>query len=254
MTRVADQDGCAPVDFYSTTNHETHIRRGGQVAAGRRSAHGRRHRRRRRPGVVPQAARHQEGRRRRLRRRRHPRRARRSRIATRHGFAFMTQRGVVGAARRGGGRPRRRDDAGASGPTAGGSRSSPARSSSTPAARRIWRSLIRGGYVQVLLSGNALAVHDIEVAMFGTSLGVNLETGRAVEGGHHHHMRAINAVRRAGGIRQAVEQGIVTSGIMYECQKQRHRVRPRRQHPRRWSAAGDDDGSGRGAGSLRRVV
>jgi lysine-ketoglutarate reductase/saccharopine dehydrogenase-like protein (TIGR00300 family) len=77
--------------------------------------------------------------------------------------------------------------------------------------------LVRTGYVQALLSGNALAVHDIEHAMFGTSLGVNLETGRAVEGGHHHHMRAINAVRRAGGIRQAIEQGVLTSGIMYEC-------------------------------------
>jgi lysine-ketoglutarate reductase/saccharopine dehydrogenase-like protein (TIGR00300 family) len=79
--------------------------------------------------------------------------------------------------------------------------------------------LIRAGFVQVLLSGNALAVHDIELAMFGTSLGVNLETGRAVEGGHHHHMRAINAVRRAGGLRQAVDQGIVTSGVLYECQR-----------------------------------
>jgi lysine-ketoglutarate reductase/saccharopine dehydrogenase-like protein (TIGR00300 family) len=80
-------------------------------------------------------------------------------------------------------------------------------------------SLIRSGYVQVLLSGNALAVHDIEFAMFGTSLGVNLETGRSVEGGHHHHMRAINAVRRAGGFSQAVEQDIVKSGIMYECHR-----------------------------------
>ena len=74
--------------------------------------------------------------------------------------------------------------------------------------------LIRGGYMQVLLSGNALAVHDIEFAMFGTSLGVNLETGRVVEGGHHHHMRAISTIRRAGGISQAVEQGLLRSGIM----------------------------------------
>jgi lysine-ketoglutarate reductase/saccharopine dehydrogenase-like protein (TIGR00300 family) len=80
-------------------------------------------------------------------------------------------------------------------------------------------SLIRSGYVQVLLSGNALAVHDIEFAMFGTSLGVNLETGRSVEGGHHHHMRAINAVRRAGSFSKAVDQGIVKSGILYECQR-----------------------------------
>jgi lysine-ketoglutarate reductase/saccharopine dehydrogenase-like protein (TIGR00300 family) len=55
--------------------------------------------------------------------------------------------------------------------------------------------------------------------MFGTSLGVHLETGLAVEGGHHHHMRAINAVRRAGGLRQAVDQGLIKSGIMFECLK-----------------------------------
>src|SRR5262249_3341583 len=80
--------------------------------------------------------------------------------------------------------------------------------------------LIPSGYVQVLLSGTELAVHDIEFAMFGTSLGVNLETGRAVEGGHHHHMRAINAIRRAGGIRQAIDQGVLRSGIMFECLRQ----------------------------------
>jgi lysine-ketoglutarate reductase/saccharopine dehydrogenase-like protein (TIGR00300 family) len=77
--------------------------------------------------------------------------------------------------------------------------------------------LIRRGFVDVLLAGNALAVHDIESALFGTSLGVNLETGVAVEGGHRHHMRAINAIRRAGGIAAAVESGILPSGIMYEC-------------------------------------
>jgi lysine-ketoglutarate reductase/saccharopine dehydrogenase-like protein (TIGR00300 family) len=77
--------------------------------------------------------------------------------------------------------------------------------------------LIRRGFVDVLLAGNALAVHDIEGALFGTSLGVNLETGVAVEGGHRHHMRAINAIRRAGGIAAAVKAGILTSGVMFEC-------------------------------------
>jgi arginine dihydrolase len=77
--------------------------------------------------------------------------------------------------------------------------------------------LIRRAFVDVLLAGNALAVHDIEGALFGTSLGVNLETGVAVEGGHRHHMRAINAIRRAGGIAAAVESGILQSGVMYEC-------------------------------------
>jgi lysine-ketoglutarate reductase/saccharopine dehydrogenase-like protein (TIGR00300 family) len=77
--------------------------------------------------------------------------------------------------------------------------------------------LIRRGFVDVLLSGNAIAAHDVELALFGTSLGVDLEAGTPVPGGHRHHMRAINAVNRAGGIRQAVEAGVITSGIMYEC-------------------------------------
>jgi lysine-ketoglutarate reductase/saccharopine dehydrogenase-like protein (TIGR00300 family) len=77
--------------------------------------------------------------------------------------------------------------------------------------------LIRGGYVDLLLAGNALAVHDVENALFGTSLGVDLETGKAIHGGHRHHMRAINTICRAGGLKQAVEQGVLTSGIMYEC-------------------------------------
>jgi lysine-ketoglutarate reductase/saccharopine dehydrogenase-like protein (TIGR00300 family) len=77
--------------------------------------------------------------------------------------------------------------------------------------------LIRQGYVDVLLAGNALAVHDAEQALFGTSLGVDLEAGIPVQGGHRHHMRAINAVNRAGGIRGAVDSGVLTSGVMFEC-------------------------------------
>lgn len=77
--------------------------------------------------------------------------------------------------------------------------------------------LIRGGYVDVLFAGNALATHDIEQALFGTSLGVYLDQGGLAETGHEHHLRAINRIRRAGGIRQAVESGALTSGIMYEC-------------------------------------
>jgi lysine-ketoglutarate reductase/saccharopine dehydrogenase-like protein (TIGR00300 family) len=71
--------------------------------------------------------------------------------------------------------------------------------------------------VDVLLSGNALAVHDVEAALYGTSLGVALETGVAVEGGHRHHMHAINAIRRAGGLREAVRSGLLRSGVMFEC-------------------------------------
>jgi lysine-ketoglutarate reductase/saccharopine dehydrogenase-like protein (TIGR00300 family) len=77
--------------------------------------------------------------------------------------------------------------------------------------------LVRLGYVQVLLSGNALAVHDIEVALSGTSLGIDLSTGNPVEHGHRNHMRAINTVRRAGGIGRAVETGVLTRGIMHAC-------------------------------------
>ncbi len=77
--------------------------------------------------------------------------------------------------------------------------------------------LIRHGYVQALLTGNALPVHDIESSLYGTSLGVDLARGVGVHGGHQHHLRAINTVRRAGGIREAVAQGLITSGVMYEC-------------------------------------
>jgi len=77
--------------------------------------------------------------------------------------------------------------------------------------------LIRNGYVQTLFAGNALAAHDIEQAMFGTSLGVHLQSGDIIEAGHEHHLRAINRVRRLGGIRKAVEAEQLRSGIMFEC-------------------------------------
>ena len=77
--------------------------------------------------------------------------------------------------------------------------------------------LIHRGYVDALLSGNALAVHDIEVALSGTSLGIDLSSGHPVEHGHRNHMRAINAIRRAGGIGAAVASGVLTTGIMHAC-------------------------------------
>jgi len=77
--------------------------------------------------------------------------------------------------------------------------------------------LIRRGHVDCLFAGNALAAHDVEQALFGTSLGVYLDRGSPAETGHAHHLRAINRIRRAGGIRAAVQQGILTSGVMYEC-------------------------------------
>src|SRR5262245_17173622 len=197
MTRVADLDGCAPTDFYSTTNHETHIRQNGKwipvadqrmdaaivIDGGRASC---RKLRDIRKGdavvcgiegirVVPTFQ-----------------------DRDRHGFAFMSNEvsserrveaavvriaEMMQAVRADGGRI-----AIVAGPVV-------VHTGGAPYLAR----LIRGGYVQVLLSGNALAVHDIELALLGTSLGVNLETGRAVERGQPQHMRAINAGRPAGG-------------------------------------------------------
>jgi lysine-ketoglutarate reductase/saccharopine dehydrogenase-like protein (TIGR00300 family) len=77
--------------------------------------------------------------------------------------------------------------------------------------------LVREGWVDVLLTGNAFAVHDLEKAIVGTSLGVCQMSGRAVEGGSRNHLFAINAVNRLGGVRQAVEGGLVKSGVMYEA-------------------------------------
>jgi lysine-ketoglutarate reductase/saccharopine dehydrogenase-like protein (TIGR00300 family) len=77
--------------------------------------------------------------------------------------------------------------------------------------------LVQQGYVQALLGGNAIAVHDIEQALMGTSLGIDLKLGTCVEGGHRHHLKAINTIRACGGIAKAVEQGVLASGIFYEC-------------------------------------
>jgi lysine-ketoglutarate reductase/saccharopine dehydrogenase-like protein (TIGR00300 family) len=80
-------------------------------------------------------------------------------------------------------------------------------------------SLVDAGYVDVVFAGNALATHDIESALYGTSLGVDLAKGKGVEHGHEHHIRAINTIRRAGSIAQAVEQGVLTSGVMHALVK-----------------------------------
>lgn len=77
--------------------------------------------------------------------------------------------------------------------------------------------LVREGYVQALLGGNAIAVHDMEQALMGTSLGVDMKRGTAVSGGHRHHLKVINNVRRYGSIAEAVKQGMVSQGIFYEC-------------------------------------
>lgn len=213
--RPADRDRCAPEDFYSTTNQRTYVRTGGRwvevegqrmdavivVRDGRAmcrklrdirvgdpivcGVHGIR--------VVPEF-----------------------RPRDRYGFAFMTTEssserrvevsvGKIAAMMRQtkarGGRI-----AFVAGPVVVHTGGGPYLSE-----------VIRRGYVDVLLAGNALAVHDVEAALFGTSLGVDLETGTPVEEGHKHHMRAINTINRAGGIAAAVEAGVLTRGIMHDC-------------------------------------
>ncbi len=79
--------------------------------------------------------------------------------------------------------------------------------------------LIREGYVHLLFAGNALATHDIEQSFFGTSLGISMEHGGGTAEGHEHHLRSINRIRRLGSIQCAVESGMLTDGIMFECVK-----------------------------------
>jgi len=79
--------------------------------------------------------------------------------------------------------------------------------------------LIHAGYVQALLAGNAVAVHDVERALYGTSLGVDLRSGIPVHEGHMNHMRAINAINKCGSLTAAVEQGVLREGIIFHCVK-----------------------------------
>ena len=217
ITRTADLDGCAPEDFYSTTNHETHIRKGGKwvlvgdqrmdaaiVLEGSKASCRKLRDIRKGDAVVCGV----EG----------------IRVIPtfqdrdRHGFAFMTnevssERRVEAAVARvaemmRGVKAEGKKIGVVAGPVVVHTGGGP-----------YLAELIKRGYVDVLLAGNALAVHDVELQLFGTSLGVNLETGRAVEGGHHHHMRAINAVRRVGNLKEAVARKIVKGGIFYECEK-----------------------------------
>jgi len=90
-------------------------------------------------------------------------------------------------------------------------------------AGRYVAELIRKGYVQVIFGGNAIITHDIESALFGTSLGVDLRSGEQVEGGHRNHLRAINAIRAIGSVEQAIASGLLREGVAYEAHK--HAVR-----------------------------
>src|SRR5437763_3369781 len=86
-------------------------------------------------------------------------------------------------------------------------------------AGRYVADLIRRGYVQVIFGGNAIVTHDVESALFGTSLGIDLLTGEQVEGGHRNHLRAINAIRAIGSVEKAIETGLLKEGITYEAMK-----------------------------------
>jgi lysine-ketoglutarate reductase/saccharopine dehydrogenase-like protein (TIGR00300 family) len=86
-------------------------------------------------------------------------------------------------------------------------------------AGRYVAELLRRGYVQVIFGGNAIITHDVESAMFGTSLGVDLRSGLQVEGGHRNHLRAINAIRGIGSLEKAIEMGMLHEGITYEAIK-----------------------------------
>ncbi|GKS56909.1 TIGR00300 family protein [Nitrospira sp.] len=84
--------------------------------------------------------------------------------------------------------------------------------------------LIDAGYIQVLFCGNALAAHDMEASLFGTSLGYGLAAGRTMPHGHEHHLRTINRIRGIGTIERAVTNGLITSGIMAACVRRNVRV------------------------------
>jgi lysine-ketoglutarate reductase/saccharopine dehydrogenase-like protein (TIGR00300 family) len=220
ILRAADRDGCVPDDFYSTTNHRTQIRAKGKWIDVRHQ---------RMDAVIVVSKGTAECRKLRDVRvgdtvvcgvvgiRVMPEFQERDRL----GFAFMTneisseRRVEVGVERIAGMirdvKARGERIAVVAGPVIVHTGGSP-----------YFQELIRQGFVDVLLAGNALAVHDVEQALFGTSLGVDLNSGKAIEGGHRHHMRAINTICRAGGLGPAVEQGVLTSGVMYECI--RHRV------------------------------
>ena len=216
LVKPAEKDRCVPDDFYSTTNHRTQVRLGGRWVEVERQ---------RMDAVIVASGEQAVCRKLRDVRKGEPivcghdgiRVTPEFRERDRLGFAFMSndvssERRVEGVVARiadmmrhvkeGGGRI-----AVVAGPVVvhtGGVEH--------------FSELIRLGYVDTVLAGNALAVHDIEFALSGTSLGIDL-TGTAVEQGHRNHMAAINTVNRAGGIRQAVESGVLTSGVMFECVK-----------------------------------
>ena len=79
--------------------------------------------------------------------------------------------------------------------------------------------LIKNGYIDVLLAGNALLVHDVEFALYGTSLGVDVKKGTSTFQGHRNHMMAVNEIFKSGSVAKMVKTGKLRSGIIYECVK-----------------------------------
>jgi lysine-ketoglutarate reductase/saccharopine dehydrogenase-like protein (TIGR00300 family) len=215
LVKPAEKDCCVPDDFYSTTNHRTHVRVGGKwvevekqrmdavivVSSGRAACRKLRDVR----GGESIVCGHEGI-------RVTPEFKERDRL----GFAFMSndvssERRVAGSVARIAAMMRDVKKSGGriavvAGPVVvhtGGVEH--------------FSELIRNGFVDVVLAGNALAVHDVEFALSGTSLGIDLQAGAPVEQGHRNHMAAINTVNRAGSLRAAVDQGVLKSGVMFEC-------------------------------------
>jgi lysine-ketoglutarate reductase/saccharopine dehydrogenase-like protein (TIGR00300 family) len=215
LVKPAEKDRCVPDDFYSTTNHRTHVRLRGRWVEVEKQ---------RMDGVIIATGDRAECRKLRDVKAGEPvvcghdgiRVTPEFRERDRHGFAFMSndvssERRVEGSVARIAQMMREVRKAGGriavvAGPVVvhtGGVEH--------------FSELIRTGYVDVVLAGNALAVHDVEFALSGTSLGIDLVAGAPVEQGHRNHMAAINTINRAGSIRAAVETGVLKSGVMYEC-------------------------------------
>jgi len=217
LVKPAEQDRCVPDDFYSTTNHRTHVRLKGKWVEVEKQ---------RMDGVIVAVGSRAECRKLRDVKAGEPivcghdgiRVTPEFRERDRLGFAFMSndvssERRVEGSVSRIAQMMREVKKSGGriavvAGPVVvhtGGVEH--------------FSELIRRGFVDVVLAGNALAVHDIEFALSGTSLGIDLAAGAPVEQGHRNHMAAINTINRAGSIRAAVETGVLKSGVMYECVK-----------------------------------
>lgn len=217
ITRPADKAACAPEDFYSTTNHRTYARHGGRwlevqrqrmdavivIAKGEATC-----RKLRDIEVGDEIVVGNDG----------IRVVPEFRERDRHGFAFMTNE--ISSERRV--------------ETSIAKIAAMMREVRATNGRIVFvmgpvavhtggvgyfSEIVQRGFVDAVLSGNALAVHDVEHTLFGTSLGVDLKIGVPVKEGHRNHMRAINTINRAGGIQPAVAKGVLTSGIMYELVK-----------------------------------